>query len=118
MNNKLLKALIREKEALESGREAPARVTEVKFDGAGNARHVACDAAEWQRAQAATHAERAAEARRKLKLTQEEFSILLGVSRRTLESWEQGVRVPTGAARVLLAVAERHPRVVLEAAWA
>jgi len=115
MNSTLLKALIREKDALESGRETPSRVTEVTFDAAGRAKHTAHNPAAWQHAQAVAHAERAADARRKLKLTQDEFSTLLGVSRRTLESWEQGRRVPTGAARVLLAVAEKHPRVVLEA---
>jgi len=47
-------------------------------------------------------------------LTQEEFSALLGVSRRTLEGWEQGRREPTGAARVLIEVAERHPEVLRE----
>ena len=115
MNDTFLKALIREKNALETGRETPSRVTEVKFDATGRAVHTERDPVAWRCAQAAAHAERAAAARRKLKLTQEEFSALLGVSRRTLESWEQGRRVPTGAARVLLAVAARHPRVVLEA---
>ena len=37
-------------------------------------------------------------ARRKAQLTQEQFAKLLGVSKRTLESWEQGARRPSGAA--------------------
>lgn len=41
-------------------------------------------------------------ARRKAQLTQEQFAKLLGVSRRTLESWEQGVRRPSGAATSLI----------------
>ena len=41
-------------------------------------------------------------ARRKAQLTQEQFAKLLGVSRRTLESWEQGARRPSGAATSLI----------------
>lgn len=40
----------------------------------------------------------AAEARHKVGLSQAEFAELLGVSRRTLQDWEQGRRKPTGAA--------------------
>jgi putative transcriptional regulator len=55
-------------------------------------------------------------ARLKSGLTQSQFAALLGVSRRTLEQWEQGRRKPTGAARTLLQVAERHPEVLREIA--
>jgi putative transcriptional regulator len=58
----------------------------------------------------------AAEARRKLGLSQSEFAQLLGVSVNTLQNWEQGRRKPTGAARVLLRVATGHPKLVLQAA--
>jgi putative transcriptional regulator len=47
-------------------------------------------------------------------LTQEQFAALLGISVRTLRNWEQGRRVPEGAARVLLQVAARHPEAVLD----
>jgi putative transcriptional regulator len=116
MNTRQLKAMLREKEALETGRLAPAAVTEVTFDAGGRAIVARRDPAAWQRAQAAAHAEKVAAARRKLRLTQAEFSTLLGVSRRTLENWEQGRRSPTGAARVLISIAESHPRMVLRAA--
>lgn len=49
-------------------------------------------------------------------LTQAQFAELLGVSRRTLEQWEQGRRVPTGAAMTLLRIAERYPKVLRELA--
>jgi putative transcriptional regulator len=49
-------------------------------------------------------------------LTQEQFAALLGVSRRTLEQWEQGRRKPSGAAQTLLRVAERHPELLRELA--
>lgn len=45
-----------------------------------------------------------------------QFAAALGVSRRTLEQWEQGRREPSGAAQTLLNIAERHPEVLLEAA--
>ena len=53
--------------------------------------------------------------RAKLKLSQAEFARLLGISVNTLQNWEQGRRKPSGAARVLLMVAARHPEAVLEA---
>ena len=49
-------------------------------------------------------------------LSQAQFASLLGVSMRTLKDWEQGRREPTGAARTLLRVAERHPGVLRELA--
>ena len=55
----------------------------------------------------------AAEARARVGLSQQAFAILLGVSPRTLQDWEQGRREPTGAARTLLRVAVEHPEVLL-----
>ncbi len=49
-------------------------------------------------------------------LSQSEFAAVLGVSKRTLEQWEQGRREPSGAARTLLKIAERHPEVLREVA--
>ena len=54
--------------------------------------------------------------RKKLKLSQQRFAQLLGISENTLQNWEQGRRRPSGAARVLLRVAAHHPEVILEAA--
>jgi putative transcriptional regulator len=56
----------------------------------------------------------AAEARAKMGLSQRDFAILLGVSARTLQDWEQGRREPTGAAKTLLRVAVAHPEVLRE----
>jgi putative transcriptional regulator len=47
-------------------------------------------------------------------LSQQRFADVLGVSRRTLEAWEQGRRKPTGAARSLLTIAARRPEVLKE----
>lgn len=49
-------------------------------------------------------------------LSQARFAQLLGVSVRTLQDWEQGRRAPSGAARTLLIVADRNPRVLLDVA--
>ena len=53
------------------------------------------------------------EIRERLGLSQSAFAALLGVSTRTLQDWEQGRRQPTGAARSLLRVADRHPEALL-----
>jgi len=57
-----------------------------------------------------------ARVRLKSGLSQSEFASVLGVSKRTLEQWEQGRREPSGAAKTLLRIAERHPEVLLEVA--
>lgn len=49
-------------------------------------------------------------------LSQSEFASVLGVSKRTLEQWEQGRREPSGAARTLIRIAERHPEILIEVA--
>ena len=54
----------------------------------------------------------AAEARASVGVSQQEFAQLLGVSARTLQDWEQGRREPTGAARTLLKVAVKHPKLL------
>lgn len=41
------------------------------------------------------------------------FARLLNVSVKTLQAWEQGVRVPSDAALKLLTVAKRHPEALL-----
>jgi putative transcriptional regulator len=48
--------------------------------------------------------------------SQAAFAKLLGVSVRTLQEWEQGRKIPSGAAALLLKVATRHPKVLKELA--
>jgi putative transcriptional regulator len=48
--------------------------------------------------------------------TQAQFAALLGVSKRTLEQWEQGRREPSGAAKTLIRLAELHPELLREIA--
>lgn len=51
----------------------------------------------------------AVEARNKVGLSQAAFASLLGVSKRTLQEWEQGRKQPSGAAKTLLQIALQHP---------
>jgi putative transcriptional regulator len=48
-------------------------------------------------------------------LSQTRFASLIGVSKRTLENWEQGRRSPTGPARALLKIVESDPQRALRA---
>ncbi|TBR44188.1 helix-turn-helix domain-containing protein [Marinomonas agarivorans] len=53
--------------------------------------------------------------RAKTGLSQQGFASVLGVSKRTLENWEQGRRQPTGPARVLLKIMDTDAEYVLKA---
>lgn len=53
--------------------------------------------------------------RRKLHVSQSQFALMIGVSRATLQNWEQGRREPEGPAKALLKVVEKNPKSVLEA---
>jgi len=53
--------------------------------------------------------------RDKIGLSQTRFAGLIGVSKRTLENWEQGRRHPAGPARALLRILENDPEQVLRA---
>jgi putative transcriptional regulator len=53
--------------------------------------------------------------RKRLGLTQSEFSRRIDVSLDTIRNWEQGKRRPTGAAKALLKVLDKAPEVALSA---
>jgi putative transcriptional regulator len=53
--------------------------------------------------------------RAKLKKSQVEFALMIGVSVDTLQNWEQGRRQPEGPARALLRVAAKSPKAVAKA---
>ena len=53
--------------------------------------------------------------RGKLKKSQSEFALMIGVSLSTLQNWEQGRRTPDGPARALLKVASESPTAVAKA---
>ena len=53
--------------------------------------------------------------RKRLKKSQSEFALMIGVSVSTLQNWEQGRRQPEGPARALLKVAAENPKAVAKA---
>lgn len=55
--------------------------------------------------------------REKIGLSQARFAILIGVSKRTLENWEQGRRHPTGPAKALLRILDADPKHAVEALY-
>ena len=53
--------------------------------------------------------------RHKVHMSQEEFARHFGVSKRTVQDWEQGRRSPSGPARAFLMVIDREPEAVRRA---
>ena len=52
--------------------------------------------------------------REKLGMTQEKFSLALGVGLGTIRHWERGDRKPRGPARVLLNLLKKEPEYILD----
>ncbi len=53
--------------------------------------------------------------RKRLCVSQSQFAMMIGVSKATLQNWEQGRREPEGPAKALLQVVDKKPQAVLEA---
>jgi putative transcriptional regulator len=85
-----LVASIKEAGEIKAGRKAPSRVYEIKPPDIRSVRE-------------------------KLNVSQDEFALMIGVSVRTLQNWEQGRRRPEGPAKALLRIASKNPSAVLEA---
>ena len=85
-----LVASIREADEIKKGRKAPSRVYEIKPPEIKTVRE-------------------------KLNVSQTEFALMIGVSVRTLQNWEQGRRKPEGPAKALLRIASKNPDAVLDA---
>ncbi|MEO6184562.1 MAG: helix-turn-helix domain-containing protein [Verrucomicrobiota bacterium] len=116
MKLRTIKSLIRAKQKIERGETAPARVWKILPDGKGGFIRSKISPRKFQQHQKVDWQNRVVEIRRKLELSQMEFAHLLGISVRTLHQWEQGRRVPSGAAGVLIRIAAGHPKIVLKAA--
>lgn len=52
--------------------------------------------------------------REKLNCSQAVFAMILNISTKTVQAWEQGSREPGDAALKLLTIAKKHPEVLLE----
>ena len=55
-----------------------------------------------------------AKIRERLNCSQAVFAMMLNISTKTVQAWEQGSREPGDAALKLLTIAKRHPEVLLE----
>ena len=55
--------------------------------------------------------------RQNIGLTQEKFAMMVGVSPRTLQNWEQGHRKPEGPALALLTIFNNDPKHAFEALY-
>jgi len=53
--------------------------------------------------------------RNRLHVSQSQFSLMIGVSKSTLQNWEQGRREPEGPAKALLRIVDKQPEAVLQA---
>jgi len=53
--------------------------------------------------------------RESVRVSQTEFARLIGVSKRTLENWEQNRTTPSGPARALLKIVSANPEVAIRA---
>ena len=53
--------------------------------------------------------------RSRLDVSQAQFALMIGVSKSTLQNWEQGRREPEGPAKALLRVVDKQPEAVLQA---
>jgi putative transcriptional regulator len=53
--------------------------------------------------------------RQRLNCSQAIFAMMLNISPKTVQAWEQGLREPGDVALKLLTIAKKHPEVLLEA---
>ncbi len=115
MKSANLKEIVRRKTALLTGTSRPGRVTQFIPDGKGGFVRRTVDPESFRAAKAADHSASVTAARERLGLSQREMAALMGISPRTLQNWEQGQREPHQSAKMLLRVAVKHPRAVLDA---
>jgi len=109
-----LKSSIREAGAVRRGEKPPARAWRLTKQPDGSVKRVQLDPLKYQSEKKAkwdAQTEIVA-ARSALSMSQSQFAGFLGISIRTLHHWEQGSRRPTGAARVLIQVAQKEPKAI------
>ena len=116
-NPPVASALKAKKDALMKGERAPSSVFRIEQKPDGTFSRVAVNPESQRRrsAKAWEAKSEVAKVRQSLGLTQEDFAGLLGIGLSTLRSWEQNKREPSGAARMLITIALKHPEVLQEA---
>ena len=113
-----LKDIARQATAVSRGEIKAARVTRIEVLPDGNVTEIEVDAEDFRKMRSTAWDQKteAARIRHRLGMTQPEFAALLGIPIATLRKWEIGPSQPSGAARTLLLLAEKHPDLVREAA--
>lgn len=111
---KEIETLHRMREELESGKVRPARayVTEKLPDGSVKIREVDPEESRARRQRIYNEMNEVAKIRQKTGMSQSEFAGFLGISVRTLQSWERNASKPSGAALTLLRIVEARPEVL------
>lgn len=109
-----IEALRRMHDELSSGKVQPARVYVTKKlpDGSVTVREVDAKKAQKQRQRIYNKTNDVAKVRQKTGMSQSEFAGFLGISVRTLQSWERNASKPSGAAATLLRIVEARPEVL------
>jgi len=99
---------------LSSGQIRPARayVTEKRTDGSVVVREVDPECARKNRERIYNETNDVARVRQKTGMSQREFAVFLGISVRTLQSWERNASKPSGAAVTLLRIVEARPDIL------
>jgi putative transcriptional regulator len=115
MKRQPIKNILKEAAAVQSGKIAPGRVWRVtkRADGTMERKQVDPETYRLERvAKTASDEALALTVRRKMGVSQDRLAEILGISAGTLRNWEQKRRQPTGAAALLLRVAEQYPQIV------
>lgn len=109
-----IEALRRMHEELSSGEVRPARayLTKKLPDGSVSIREVDLEKARKKRERIYNETNDVARIRQKTGMSQSEFAGFLGISVRTLQSWERNASKPSGAAVTLLRIVEARPEVL------
>lgn len=109
-----IEALRRMHDELSSGKTRPARayVTKKLPDGSVSIREVDPAKARKKRERIYNETNDVARIRQKTGMSQSEFAGFLGISVRTLQSWERNASKPSGAAATLLRIVEARPEVI------
>ena len=109
-----IEELHRMHEELVSGKVRPARayVTEKLSDGSVKIREVDPEESRARRQRIYNETNEVARVRQKTGMSQSEFAGFLGISVRTLQSWERNASKPSGAAATLLRIVKAKPEVL------
>jgi putative transcriptional regulator len=109
-----LKTSIRQAGAVRRGEKPAQRVWRLTKQPDGTVKRELVSPKTHQKEQAArwNAANEVTDIRKTMGMSQTEFAVLLGISVRTLHHWEQGSRQPSGAAKVLLRVAQTEPKIL------